>query len=52
MEEGNIMRKFYQELEIEILWVLQEDIITTSPNQNQFDDLKDDPFNPGDQYFG
>ena len=46
------MNKLYQDLEIEILLVLQEDIITTSPNQNKFDDFEDDPFNPGGEYFG
>lgn len=45
------MNKLYQDLEIEILLFLKEDIITTSPNENQYDDVGEDPFNPGDRDF-
>ena len=36
------MNKLYQDLEMEILLIFEEDIITTSPNG--FDDVEDDPF--------
>ena len=38
------MNKLYQDLEMEILLIFEEDIITTSPNG--FDDVEDDPFKP------
>ena len=44
------MNKLYQNLEMEILLFLEEDIVRTSPNG--FDDVKEDPFNPGDTNFG
>ena len=43
--------KKYQDLEIKILLLQQEDIVTTSPNG--FDDVSDDPFEQdGGDYFG
>ena len=44
------MNRFYHDLEIEVLLLQEEDIVRTSPNQ--FDDVKDDPFHPGDSTFG
>lgn len=38
------MNKLYQDLEMEILLIFEEDIVRTSPNG--FDDVEDDPFKP------
>lgn len=44
------MNKLYHDLEMEVLLFQEEDIIRTSPNE--FDDVENDPFNPGDSTFG
>lgn len=38
------MKKLYQDVEMEILLILEEDIVRTSPNG--FDDVEEDPFAP------
>ena len=39
------MNKLYYDLEIKVLFLAEEDVIRTSPNQ--FDDVLEDIFKPG-----